>query len=120
MRILVDENLPYSVAIKLRGLSFHAEHVRDAGLCGSSDKVIASYARNNKTVLLTRDLEFGNILLYPPASHHGLVIIRLPYRFNAHQVSRIVEDFFCKVNETTILGKIIILELHRFRVRKVA
>ena len=120
MRILVDENLPYSAVIKLRSLSFPAEHVRDVGLCGSSDKVIASYARNNKIVLLTRDLDFGNILLYPPASHHGIVIIRLPYRFSAQQVSRIIEDFFRKVNETTILGNIIILELHRFRIRKVA
>jgi len=118
MKLLLDENLPFSFVQSLTESGFVVEHVRNVGLRGALDKEIALYAKNKKYILVTKDLEFGSPLLYPPGSHYSLMILRLPYNCKKEQVLKIITNLLNSVNRTNLLGYITVVELGRYRIRK--
>ncbi len=68
MKFFAD-HCAYGVTVKfLRGLGYTVETAKEAGLEVADDTDILPHARGTDAVLLTKDLDFANILLYPPAS----------------------------------------------------
>lgn len=78
MRFLVDEDLPRSLARRLSCAGLDALDVRDAGLRGHTDSEVAARAQADGRVLVSADLGFANILVFPPGTHPGIVVARLP------------------------------------------
>lgn len=118
MRFLLDENMPLSVISLLESMSHAVEHVRMTSLRGSFDKEIAEYAKKQNAVLITKDIEFGNILLYPDETHYGLLVLRLPYFFTAKQIVKTLKEFLELVDVKKLVGKRTVLELGRYRMRE--
>src|SRR3989344_3441657 len=118
MRFLLDENMPFSAmrVIKLRGCE--VEHVKLSSLKSCDDKEIAKYAKEKNAVLISKDIEFGSLILYPENCHYGLIILRVPYHFTGEQITNVLKEFFDSYNIEDLAGKKIILELGRYRVRK--
>ncbi len=52
--------------------------MRDVGLRGAADSRVAEFAAGEGRILLTADLDFPNALRFPPATHPGIIIVRLP------------------------------------------
>ena len=80
-RILVDENLPLSLARRLRERGLDALHVYELedARPGMSDEEIAELARRNSMVIVTMDKDFGRIAVErsdPPR----VVVLRIPPR----------------------------------------
>jgi predicted nuclease of predicted toxin-antitoxin system len=75
MRFLVDANMPRSAAVRLQQMGHDAVDVRDIGLGGATDDVIAAHARHDKRALVTRDFDFADIRNYPPADYAGIVVL---------------------------------------------
>lgn len=76
-RFFVDEDLPRTVARALSAAGHGALHVIDAGLRGASDDDVMAYARQERRVLVSADVGFGNILRFPVGSHPGVIVSRL-------------------------------------------
>jgi arginase family enzyme len=57
-RVLVDENTSPRVAESLRGKGITAKHVHEALSEGVDDNTIATFARENGSVVLTHDPDF--------------------------------------------------------------
>lgn len=119
MKLFLDENLPKSFVKELTSLGFEVKHVSDVGLIGSKDKEIAVYAKKERAILITKDLEFGNLIIYPKNSHYGLIVLRLPYNFNVAQILKSLNDFFLNFDQNDLPGKIIVLELGKYRIRTI-
>jgi predicted nuclease of predicted toxin-antitoxin system len=51
--------------------------MEDADLNGAQDHQIFAAAQELDAVLVTADLDFGNILRFPLATHSGIVVLRL-------------------------------------------
>ena len=118
MKILLDENLPLSLVLELRKLGHKAEHVCNVGLRGAPDIVIAKHAKKQQFILVTKDIEFGSLLLYPKGSHHAAVIVRLPPFYNKNQLTKAITAFFKTTKENEIVNAITILQVGRYRIRK--
>jgi predicted nuclease of predicted toxin-antitoxin system len=73
-KFIIDEDMPRSTARVLRTEGYEALDVRDLGLRGESDDRIFKFAQKEKTIILTGDLGFGNLLHFPVGSHSGIVI----------------------------------------------
>ncbi len=117
IRFLIDQNVSKKTALFLRDLGLDVTDVRDVGLRGKADEVIYNYARRNKLVIITFDHEFAYTFINKK-DLIGLIIIRIhPQTLDA--VNKTIENFFKKVKENDIEGKIIVVEKHRFRKRKV-
>ena len=59
MKLLVDAQLPPSLAATLRQAGFAAVAVRDIGLRDAKDSVIWNYALQNNAAILTKDEDFA-------------------------------------------------------------
>jgi predicted nuclease of predicted toxin-antitoxin system len=82
-RFLVDESLPRAVARALTAAGHEALDVRDAGLRGHSDDDVFARAKLEERLLLTADLDFANALRFPPGTHPGIVVLRVPDDWSA-------------------------------------
>ena len=79
MKFKIDENLPVEIAHTLAEAGFEAYTVESEGLSGTDDFVVAERAASENRVLVTLDLDFGNIQTFPPHNHCGIIILR-PHR----------------------------------------
>jgi predicted nuclease of predicted toxin-antitoxin system len=118
MRFLVDANLPRSALPLLERFGHVAGHARDLGLGTAPDSEVAARARSTGSALLTRDLDFSDIRLYPPADYAGLVVMRLPDDATAGQIVLLLERFLKQPALVDCLpGHLVILEADRVRFR---
>ena len=118
MRFVVDASLPRSAVPMLRRLGHDAVDVRDIGMGGAPDNVIAEHVRSNGQVLITRDFDFADIRNYPPADYSGIVVLQLPDDAIAAQVVNLLETFAQREDWLSRLsGRLAIVELWRVRFR---
>lgn len=118
MKLFLDENLPLSLVANLQSLGFEVEHVQTVGLRGASDNTIVTFAKEKKAILITKDLEFGNLLIYPSGSHFGLIVLRLPYHFTTNQISTALQLFLRKIKAEELVHSLVILEVGKYRIRR--
>src|SRR5229473_2616522 len=90
---LVDASLPYAAGDVIRGYGHQATDVRDIALGTADDQVIADHARQLKLALITGDLDFGNILEYPPSNYFGIIVIRRPDKATSAFILSLMEQF---------------------------
>ena len=117
IKLLVDEDLPRSTAAMLKSLGIDALDLRDIGLKGSTDAEVFEYAQNEGRIIITRDVEFGNILKYPIQNHCGVIIIRIPNTYIRDDILKIIRDFFHKVDKDKLMNSLVILEAEKYRIR---
>lgn len=87
-RFLVDEDLPRSTAVALRQAGHTAEDVRDIGLRGHTDQAVFEYAQSVGAILVTADKGFANVLRFPPGSHAGIILVRVPNELPTREVNQ--------------------------------
>jgi len=77
-RFKLDENLPRDALALFAGPGHDAHSVIDERLGGSSDRHVLDACREERRILVTLDLDFADIRLYPPATHDGVWVLRPP------------------------------------------
>ncbi len=118
MRFKVDESLHVEVADLLRGQGHDALTVFDQGLRGRDDHDIADTCRSENRVLLSLDLDFSNILMFPPENYPGLIVLRLRKRGRT-AVHRVVTRVMDHLNKEPLAGRLWIVDEHRIRIHHV-
>ena len=66
LKFKLDENLPAETVDLLAQAGFDAATVHGQRLTGEADQKIASACQLEQRVLITLDLDFGDIRAYPP------------------------------------------------------
>jgi predicted nuclease of predicted toxin-antitoxin system len=93
MKIKLDENLPFSLAILLRSLGHDVHTAQDKGLTGHSDREIWEVAQKESRFLITQDLDFSDLRQFAPGSHHGILLVRLRSPSRGNLAGRVAEVF---------------------------
>ena len=118
MRFFVDEGLS-PLACEVAGRYGHGcIHVRDAGLRGATDSVLADYARSNRLALVTLDFDFADVRQYPPEQYHGIVVLEPPPVTNRALTLKLLEQVLS--NESVIshlTGRLVIAAFGLIRLR---
>ena len=117
LKVLVDEDMPRPTAGLLRSLDIDAVDVRDVGLKGATDAKIFEYAQKERMVIMSRDMEFGNILKYPLGSHCGIIVGRFPCTFVRYQILDVIRKFFVDIEKSKLPNNLTILEVGKYRIR---
>ena len=118
MKFLVDADLPKSTAGIIAEAGFEVKDVRNIGLGQSEDTEILNYAQEKRYIIITRDLGFGE-MFHSRKPRTGLIILRLPFHFTAKQINKVLFEFLKSIKEEEIKRSITIIELGRYRIRKV-
>jgi predicted nuclease of predicted toxin-antitoxin system len=113
----LDENLSRHLKAELIALGYDTLTAADEGLLSRPDSEIASAARQEGRLLLTLDLDFADVLRFPPGSHPGIVLLR-PATLGPGSVSRFVADLVRSRALEELEGCLVIVEPGRVRVRR--
>ena len=73
MKLKLDENLPVSLASRLRVLDHDVDTVRDEGLTGHDDSAVWAAAQEAGRFLVTQDLDFSDVRRFAPGTHRRVV-----------------------------------------------
>ncbi len=76
VRFKLDENVPGDAAVLLRNAGHDTHTVMEEGLGGRADSRILDVCRTEGRVLVTFDIDFSDLRLYPPADHKGIWVLR--------------------------------------------
>jgi len=98
LRLLVDENLPRSLTRALREVGHEVWDIRELGLRGISKG-------------------FGNVVRFPPASHLGIVVVRLPTDMPVADLCRVVISALKGLEPDELRGRLCIVRPGQVRFR---
>lgn len=117
LTVKLDENLSRHLKPELAALGFDALTVADQGLLSRPDTEVAAAAKREDRFLLTLDLDFANVVKYPPGSHPGIVLFR-PATFGPLAINRYVCSFLRDHVLTDLGGCLVVVEPGRVRIRR--
>ena len=117
MKFKLDENLSPSLSVLFTELGHDAHSVVQQSLGGPPDGRVIDVCRREARVLVTLDLDFSNILAYPPASFAGIIVLRLPDQAHA-TVKAAIQRVLDLLGQESVVGTLWIVEEHRIRIRE--
>jgi predicted nuclease of predicted toxin-antitoxin system len=117
VRLKLDENLSRHLKQTLSALNHDVATVADEQLLSQPDTRIGAAAKAEQRILLTLDLEFGDLRKFPPGSHPGIILFR-PQNFGPLAVNRFVEKFVRDTELQLLSGCVVVVEPARVRIRR--
>ena len=93
MKIKLDENLPLRLVSTLEALGHDADSLHTESLLGHEDSEIWEAVQKDSMFLITQDLDFSDLRLFAPGSHHGKLLVRLRSSKRRDLIRRIEELF---------------------------
>lgn len=117
LKFMIDANMPRLVMRNLNDLGYDTVDIRDIEKPGIDDDRIFELAQQEGRIILTRDQDFGNIILYPLGTHKGIIVLKTRAR-SSKEINDLIINFLAEVSEDEILGSLIILEESRYRIRR--
>lgn len=118
MRFKIDENLPPDVVELLRQEGHEALTVHDQGLRSHTDPEVIAVCQAERLALISLDLDFSNILSFPPERYAGLIVLRL-HRPGRMAVTRLVRRILPHLATQPLAGKLWIADESRLRIRQI-
>lgn len=117
VKFLADEcvGLPTIYFLKEEGYSVTTS--TEAGLNSKQDMEVLSWAIKEKRILITEDIDFGNIILYPPKLHHGIILLRFRHRLE-NEIHAILTKLLKELPTKDFNKTLIIVDAEKYRVRK--
>ena len=117
VKLKLDENLSRHLKQILSALNNDVTTAAEQGLLSKPDTTVAGTANREERMLLTLDLEFGDLRKYPPGHHPGIILFR-PRSFGPLAVNRFVEQFVQSADLHLFAGCVVVVEPSRVRVRR--
>jgi predicted nuclease of predicted toxin-antitoxin system len=93
MRFKLDENLGTHTLHIFQAAGHDVQTVRMQGLQGTNDTYLFEICCHEQRCLVTLDLDFTNVLRFPPAHSQGIVVLRMPRNPSLAVLEQMVRRF---------------------------
>ncbi len=113
MNILVDENMPRSLAPQIAALGFSVQDVRDIGLRGQPDTEVMNAAIAADAIIITRDRGLADPRGWTDAFSTGVIFVNLPDDTPATTVNTKILELLANRLPVSLLGALTTVELRR-------
>lgn len=113
MNLLIDENMPRSLAGELVALGFTVQDARDIGLVGHPDEEVFQVACSTDAVIITRDRCFTEERNWPPEFTAGAIFINLPDSATTYLINTKIRNLLTQRLPESLLGAITFVEPQR-------
>jgi predicted nuclease of predicted toxin-antitoxin system len=117
MRFLANAGVSPKTVDFLKQLGHEAVHVRTLGLERAADRVLIDRALADSSVVVTFDLDFGDILALGVLDKPSVIICRLADE-RSESVNRHLSTVLAERLKELDAGALILIEDTRYRVRK--
>jgi predicted nuclease of predicted toxin-antitoxin system len=116
VKFKIDENLSPSLAAMFEAAGHDAHSVVQQFLGGQPDQRVIDVCSREQRALITLDLDFSNILTYPPANYPGIIVFRLPDQSHV-TVEAAIRRVLDLLPQESLAGTLWIVEERRIRIR---
>lgn len=117
MRVKVDEDLPVAVVKLLRAQGYDAVGVVEQGMGGWKDPALWSAIQEEGRFLVTADKGFGDVRLYPPGDHGGVLLLR-PDEDGIRPVLDLASEVLANYRLEALSGLLIVATPRSIRIRR--
>ena len=118
MNFKLDENFGIRTQNIFREGGHHVRTVADQNLSGEKDNVLFKICADEQMCLVTLDLDFSDVIRFPPKNSAGIVVIRVPRNPSLSLLERLVGDFLQALEQETLTQKLWIVEVGRIRIHQ--
>lgn len=120
MKLLIDECVLGKTAALLKRSGFSIVTLQELGKTSVTNGVVIKISKKQKAVIVTNDLDFGNLILYPLGSHLGIIVLRprLDTPQAIDDVHKILLRLLREVKPQDIERSLIIIDRNKYRIRK--
>jgi predicted nuclease of predicted toxin-antitoxin system len=116
MKFKTDENMPADAAEDLRQAGHDAITVAEQNLAGHPDGRVAGICQTEGRAILTLDLDFSDIRVYPPNRYAGIIVLR-PSVQTITNVRRLVGQVMHLLPSERLVGHLWIVDEGQVRIR---
>ena len=115
-KLLLNANLSHETASFLRNLGFNALCLSEEGLGAITDEEVVELAKKESRIIITFDLDFGQLYHFREEGKLGVVILRLKDQ-TVEVVNAVLKRFFedFKGKEAQLQKSLVIVEEDRYR-----
>lgn len=119
LKFLLDENLSQETASFLHALGYDTKTIAQFRLTGAEDQKVADKAAATKRILITLDLDFGEMYYFGTSKKLGVVILRLK-----NQTIESVNSTLKKLLDSQLLNKkinrsaLFVVDEEKIRIRR--
>ncbi len=118
MKFKLDENFGSRTQHLFQAYGHDVQTVRMQGLQGSSDVHLFEVCRVEQRCMVTLDLDFADVLRFPPSLTNGIVVIRLPRNPSLALLEQLVRQFLQTLAHMPLERSLWIVEPSRIRVHE--
>ena len=115
MKVKLDENLGNRAAALFGDFGHQVMTVSEQDLQGTNDDDLIDACRAEERVLVTLDLDFSNVLRFPPERYAGIVVLRLPHPVKLETIRERVQVLLRASEREDLFGRLWIVEQDRIR-----
>lgn len=118
MRFKLDENFGKRTQEIFQSANHDVQTVSQKSLHGIEDDRLFELCKEEGRCLVTLDLDFANVLRFPPEKAAGLAVFRLPRNPSLQILEQLVYQFLGALHDLAIEKKLWIVEVGRIRVHQ--
>lgn len=115
MRVKLDESLGDRSIKLFRQAGHDAVTVEEQNLASASDGTLIRACREESRALATLDLDFSNVLVFPPSDFSGIAVLRVPHPMTLDALHEHVRTLLRAMETRELEGKLWIVETGRIR-----
>ncbi len=119
LRFFVDQCVGFAVIDSLREAGHEVLRLRDYLPCDAPDPMVLAKAQELKAILVSLNGDFSDIVTYPPGKYRGIIALQLRNHPEVipDLMKRLVRYLSLQPNMEHYRGKLLLVEVHRIRVR---
>lgn len=118
MKFKLDENFGTRTQNIFREFDHDVHTVIEEQLRGASDAELYGICYDEQRCLVTLDLDFADVVRFPPAASGGIVVIRVPRNPSLSLLEQLVRYFLRALEEMPLENRLWIVELGRIRIHQ--
>jgi predicted nuclease of predicted toxin-antitoxin system len=119
LRFFADQCVPGSIIRALHEEGHEILRLKDSIAVDSPDPVVLTKADELDAILLSLNGDFADIVSYPPADYKGIIALQVRNHPEAipQLISRLVSFISSHPDRQYFVGKLLLIEPHRVRIR---
>jgi predicted nuclease of predicted toxin-antitoxin system len=118
MKFKLDENFGKRTQQLFRMTGHDVQTVREERLQGSPDRSICDHCCREQRCLVTLELDFADVIRFPPNQTTGIAVIRVPKNPSLPLLESLIRQFLNALNTTSVNQQLWIIEVGRIRVHQ--
>lgn len=115
MKLKLDENLGTRAMELFREANHDVATVTEQDLGGASDDALIETCRDEGRALITLDMDFSNVLRFPPNRYAGIAVLRVPHPIKLEDIHERAGTLIAALERAKLPNHLWIVEHERIR-----